>query len=51
METDEIKELPAFADLVSGTFETVPSQESSTVRVFLSSTFTGNYFYVCLLHT
>ncbi|KAJ8019859.1 NACHT domain- and WD repeat-containing protein 1 [Holothuria leucospilota] len=40
METDEIKELPAFADLVSGTFETVPSQESSTVRVFLSSTFT-----------
>lgn len=44
MDVSEAKMLPKFADLVSGFCKEIPSQESTTVQVFLSSTFTGESF-------
>ncbi|PIK44941.1 putative NACHT and WD repeat domain-containing protein 1-like [Apostichopus japonicus] len=40
MDIDEAKRLPGFADLIKGFCNDIPSQKSTTVRVFLSSTFT-----------
>lgn len=48
MDIDEAKRLPGFADLLKGFCNDIPSQKSTTVRVFLSSTFTGDYsFELC----